>query len=204
MREYRIYSVSTMDDIAWDKLPCAPIDVYRWREGWTPRSEAKVVLVKDFGFVAHLTSEEDKPFARYTGFYDPVWNDSCLEFFVGFDNTRADYLNIEMNPIGAYLIGFAPSRDDRVKVTEIIEKPFPETAEINPGKWSVTVAISFEDIEKIYDLPKETFVSGYSFRGNFFKCGSEAPVVHYGMWNDTETAGPDFHVPEKFGKLVID
>ncbi|MBQ3792143.1 MAG: hypothetical protein II797_03465 [Clostridia bacterium] len=185
MREYVIYSVPSREGIVWDEFPAAPIDIYRWKEGWTPRSEAKVVLAQDYGFLAHLTSEEDKPFSRYTRFYDPVWNDSCLEFFVGFDGGKKDYLNIEMNPIGGYLIGFGPGREGRVRIDEIVGEPFPEMAEIHPGKWSVTVAISFEDIEKIFGLKKETFVSGYSFRGNFFKCGSEAPVVHYGMWNDT-------------------
>jgi len=204
MREYKIKTVKTMADVNWDEIPAAPIDIYRWKEGWTPKSEGKVVLVEDFGFLVHLTSEEDKPFARYTGFYDPGWNDSCLEFFVSFDNTRADYLNIEMNPIGGYLIGFAPSVENRKKVTEIIEEPFPETAQINEGSWWVTCAISFENIEKIYGLGKETFVSGYEFRGNFYKCGSEAPIVHYGMWNDTETPHPQFHVPDHFGKLIIE
>ena len=204
MREYRIMSVDSLEEIDWDRIPAAPIDCFRWKEGWTPKSEAKVVLVRDFGFVAHLTSEEDKPFARYTGFYDPVWNDSCLEFFVAFDASRNDYLNIEMNPIGAYLIGFAPSRENRVKITDLIEEPFPETACVEDGFWWVTVAISFENIQRIFGLDRDVFVSGYEFRGNFFKCGSEAPIVHYGMWNDTETKDPDFHVPEKFGKLIID
>nr|WP_315814589.1 carbohydrate-binding family 9-like protein [Paraflavitalea speifideiaquila] len=37
-----------------------------------------------------------------------VWEDSCVEFFIAFD--EAAYYNLEFNCIGTTLIGFGPSK----------------------------------------------------------------------------------------------
>ena len=45
-----------------------------------------------------------------------VWEDSCVEFFIAFD--EKGYYNIEMNCIGTILVGFGKDKNDRVLLSE--------------------------------------------------------------------------------------
>jgi len=36
---------------------------------------------------------------------------------------------------------------------------------------------------------------------NFYKCGDETSVPHFVTWNPVNSANPDFHKPDFFGKL---
>jgi hypothetical protein len=42
----------------------------------------------------------------------PVYEDSCVEFFVSFDE-GANYYNFELNCIGTALVGYGPSKENR-------------------------------------------------------------------------------------------
>ena len=204
MREYRIKRFASYNDVNWDSLPVAPIDTYRWLKGYTPECGAQVVMIDGFAFVAHLFCRESKPMAKRTEFFSDVWCDSCLEFFASYDNKRTDYINVEMNSISTSHIAFGKGREGRTKLTDLVEKPFYVRSVVRDDRWSVTVFIPFADLEKIYGMDKSVFTSGYSFRGNFYKCGDETAEEHYGMWNDVELDAPDYHVPEYFGKLTIE
>ena len=61
---------------------------------------------------------------------------------------------------------------------------------------------SFEVLDKLFG--KVDYVSGYTFKGNFYKCGDETDYPHFGMWNPVGTEKPDFHRPEYFGELIIE
>lgn len=55
------------------------------------------------GLAVRLTAWEREPKAVYTANGDPVYKDSCLEFFASFDAHSQKYMNFEMNANGAYL-----------------------------------------------------------------------------------------------------
>ena len=204
MREYTIRRYRSYDEVDWADVPVAPIDIYRWLPEYAPKAGAQVVMIEGFGFAAHLWCYESKPMAKRTEFFSDVWCDSCLEFFASWDNTKTEYTNIEMNSISTSHIGFGPGRYGRRKVTDFIEKPFTVRSVVRDDKWSVTAFIPFADLEKLYGIDRSIFRSGYSFRGNFYKCGDETAVEHYGVWNDIELDDADYHVPEFFGKLTIE
>lgn len=204
MRQYTVKRFASYNDVDWTKVPVAPIDVYRWLKDYTPECGAQVVMIDGFGFVAHLFCFESNPMAKRTEFFSDVWCDSCLEFFASFDNTKTDYVNVEMNSVSTSHIAFGKSRYGRVKLTDITEKPFYVRSVVREGKWSATAFIPFSDLEKIFGIDKSLFKSGYSFRGNFYKCGDETPIEHYGVWNDIELDEADYHVPDYFGELIIE
>lgn len=55
--------------------------------------------------------EEPETVAVETGFNSPVYRDSCVEFFVAFDETG--YYNLEFNATGAVLGEFGTCRNNR-------------------------------------------------------------------------------------------
>ncbi|KAF5300265.1 hypothetical protein FQR65_LT19374 [Abscondita terminalis] len=60
---------------------------------------------------------EDYIKAQYIRPNEAVWEDSCVEFFVSFDQ-KVHYYNIEMNPLGTGLVGYGTAdKDSRSRLT---------------------------------------------------------------------------------------
>ena len=202
MKEYKVKMLDKFPE-CFDDIEKAEINECVWLFDYKPYSFAQVVFVKNEGFLIKLTSFESNPKAVHQGFYSNVYKDSCLEMFAKFDNSCEKYVNIETNSIGASLIAIGKDRHERVRIDEIIEKPFPVKAFKDKDKWSTEIFVSLKDLEKLYGLDRSIFKEGYEFYGNFYKCGDETETEHYVMWNRVETEKPDYHRPEYFGKFIL-
>jgi hypothetical protein len=147
-----------------------------------------------------------------TGYHDPVWKDSCVEFFA---RPKADrgYFNFEFNCGGAFLCCYItnPEKDgdwfkEFVKVPARIGQTIqarsslparvePENPE--PVVWTLSFFIPFTLFEHylgpLGDLP------GQVWRGNFFKCAEENSHPHWASWAPVDEF--NFHRPNCFGAL---
>ena len=208
--ESRVYHIPTLpagttaDAVAWNEIPAASIDNFFWYEGHTPATAARLVYVEGFGFLLRMTCAEADPKAVYTRYNEPVYTDSCMEFFCDWLGDGR-YINMEMNSLGTLLSCIGSGRHARTPIADLAGgEIFPVAGEVSEGKWQVTAAIPTALLCRILGVDSIPFASGYTFRGNFYKCGDETPVMHYGMWNPVGTEKPDFHRPEYFGTLVMD
>ena len=205
---YRIGRYPAANAIDWTAVPVATIDSYLWLTGYAPRATAQLVYVEGEGFILRMTCAEDAPRAVYTEYNQPVYTDSCLEFFAIWDNGSDRYVNMEMNARGTLLSNIGAGRHERTPILDLCGKIFPVTGEIANGAWTVTAAIPLSMIAALYGTDEATLAArlnpGYAFRGNFYKCGDDTEIPHYGMWNPVGTEKPDFHRPEYFGTLVLD
>ncbi len=206
----RTYKIPTLPagtvaaDVNWSTVPVAHIDNFFWYEGHAPKTAAQLVYVTDFGFILRMTCAEADPKAVYRNYNEPVYTDSCMEFFCDWLGDGR-YINMEMNSLGTLLSCIGPDRHARTPIAELSGgEIFPVKGETCDGYWQVTAAIPTALLCKILGVDNIPFGSGYTFRGNFYKCGDETAVIHYGMWNPIGTEKADFHRPEYFGTLVIE
>ena len=210
-REYRIVTLpvgTTADSVDWNAIPAAPVDNFFWLEGHTPVTAAKLAFVEGFGFILRMTCVEKDPLCRYHEYNEPVYTDSCLEFFADYVGSGA-YVNMEMNAGGTLLSCIGEGRGNRTPIKDICHGAiFPTVGSIHKDRWAVTATVSLPMLADLYGTDiatlTEKFISGYTFHGNFYKCGDETAVPHYGMWNPVGTENADFHRPEYFGALVIE
>lgn len=205
----KTYTVRTLPagtvaaEINWSEVPAAAIDTYLWLEGYTPAATAKLVYIEHEGFVLRMECAEREPKAVYTAYNEPVYTDSCLEFFADWLGDGR-YINMEMNAKGTLLSCIGADRHARTPIRDLTDgEIFSVKGEIVDSRWCVTAVIPAALLCKILGVAAIPFGKGYTFRGNFYKCGDETPVPHYGMWNPVETKNPDFHRPEFFGQLVL-
>ena len=190
-------------EINWNVIPVARIDTYKWLDGYTPEAAAQLVYVEGEKFILRMTCAEKNPLCRYHEYNEPVYTDSCLEFFCDWLGDGR-YINMEMNAGGTLLSCVGPDRHTRTPITDLSGgEIFPIKGKVKDGQWQVTAEIPSSLLCKILSVESLPFESGYAFRGNFYKCGDETAVPHYGMWNPVETERADFHRPEYFGTLVI-
>ena len=191
-------------EINWNVIPVARIDTYKWLDGYTPEAAAQLVYVEGEGFILHMTCAEKNPLHRYRQYNEPVYTDSCLEFFCDWLGDGR-YVNMEMNALGTLLSCIGPDRHDRTPIADLSGGDiFPVKGEVGDGTWSVTAEIPLSLLCKILGVESHPFGHGYTFRGNFYKCGDETAIPHYGMWNPVGTENADFHRPEYFGDFVIE
>ncbi len=141
--------------------------------------------------------------AVYTNPNDPVYKDSCVEFFISFEDEK-EYYNFEFNCAGTCLLGFGKERANRKLLPEEIIRLIRHHALLKPAKspdanisWELTLKIPL----KVFYYHHINTLKGKRCRVNFFKCGDELPEPHFLVWNNIKTEYPDFHVPEYFGSM---
>lgn len=152
---------------------------------------------------------------RHTRFMEPVYKDSCVEFFVQPEAANG-YFNFEFNCGGTLLASYIidPARtpggfrnfislpkEDGGKVTvyhslpEVIE---PEVAE--PIEWILEFFVPFDLLGK-YAGSVGT-MKGRHWRANFYKCADETSHPHWASWAPVDEL--NFHLPSCFGTLIFE
>lgn len=145
--------------------------------------------------------------AIYSNDQDPVYEDSCVEFFcmpIGAEK----YTNFEFNCIGTCsassrkgrnenIVPFSPEEMLTIKrFPSIGRRAFNEMEGM--FEWELTVKIPFALIGIDPKHLPEKIV------GNFYKCADGTDSMHFVSWSPIPTAKPDFHRPEFFGILIFE
>ncbi len=195
------------NDNLWQKIEGIKIKDYLWMQNdYHPEVIVKACYSRKYIYLNFIVYEQ-KVTIRYLNVGDPVYKDSCVEFFVNlFPNEAQEYFNIEFNAIGIIKMGYGIKRNrsyltssalKEFKVISTIEKPV--IGFHGSDNWKLFCAIPISLLEQISDSK----FKGNEAIGNFFKCGDETEFKHYGMWNLIDNPTPDFHLPEYFGKIIF-
>lgn len=175
---------------------------YHWESEppYRPNTYFKMGVVGD-DLVATLTCYEENPRAVFSKRDDPIYRDSCLEFFVAPIEDREEYINVEMNSKGAFLCEFGKGKFDRVFVSSLTaSSPVVETfqgEDMNGAYWGVTAKLTKEFLSEVYKTEKNK-IDFSTVKANFYKCGDECEIPHYLAFSPVTTLPPGFHNPECF------
>ena len=202
MKTYEILTYDKMPE-DWADVPCAIVSEYAWSLAYRPATYAQLIKISGEGFALRMVCREKNPRAVCTEYNQPVYTDSCLEFFAAWDAASDKYLNMEMNANGALLSCVGKDRFERVPTLDVCGELPQVQGFSGDEEWGIVARIPFSVIRGVYGIDESTFVPGYTFKGNFYKCGDETYIPQYGSWNRVGTENPDFHRPEYFGALVI-
>ena len=151
--------------------------------------------------------EEQSTKAIYTEINDPVWEDSCVEFFISFDSEN--YYNLEFNCIGNVLVGYGNSdKTKRKQLDKNIIREIKTTPSL--GKSKIEIINRKTEWELDIVIPKSIFIynnidkfDNKKVKCNFYKCGDEQVLPHFLSWSPIKNDTPNFHLPEFFGELIF-
>lgn len=192
-----------------DRLPDKaehPISNQNWVEA--PGVHASFSIMHDSSSIyLYYQVEEPQVRAVNTKINSPVWEDSCVEFFLALGGDDG-YYNFEINAIGTVLGAFGIDRNKRfhladsllsqIETTPSLERKPIENLEQRTF-WSMRLIIPV----RIFHFSNIKTLSGVDARANFYKCGDKLKQPHFLSWEPVLTSTPDFHTPKYFGQLYF-
>jgi len=180
------------------------IDNLLWSiTGYKPDVAFAMAYTDDSILLKYYVTEEHVK-ASYNEINDPVFKDTCVEFFVAFDGGDK-YYNLEFNCIGTPLIAYGSGKNDRVyldrPVIELIDTHhYIADSDIEDMYyWELTLQIPFT----VFTHHHITSLQNQECCANFFKCGDDLPEPHFLSWNNIEHTDPNFHLPQFFEKIIF-
>ncbi len=179
-----------LGEVSWSTFP------------YKPEVHFRLAHTKDSLLLSYVVCEQHVK-ATYRNTNDPVYKDSCVEFFLSFDGRH--YYNLEFNCAGTGLIGYGDAdREKRRRLSNRTVETVRTVSHIHAARdqemgvtWELLLNIPFS----IFEAHSISSFSGMQCTGNFYKCGDELPVPHYVSWNRIDHPVPNFHLPQFFGAL---
>lgn len=151
--------------------------------------------------------------AQQKNYQDPVYLDSCVEFFVKPQNAKG-YFNFETNCVGAMLISYVedPTRTpsglakatrvpvELAKEIQIYHSlDLPDDNEIvEPTIWMIQYSLPLSILEHFVGKLKP--IKESCWKGNFYKCAEQVSHPHWASWQPLADE-LNFHRPDLFGDL---
>lgn len=198
MKKANIYSIKP--DVS--ELEFYPLGYHLWYDEYPAFYSCKVAVcgVLQAGILVHFEVDEPSPRAVFTHRDDPVYNDSCVEFFFQPFADDEQYINFEINPNGAYLCAVGKDRYNRVFLREKSACEPEVNACISNSGWRAELFIPEQLVSDIFGRSFSVADTEY-IRANCYKCGDLTPSPHYASLFPVDTPTPDYHRPEFFGKI---
>lgn len=179
------------------------VDCVNWKEfSYAPTVTARLAFSNN-ALAIMFEVKEDNVRAVTLEPNGPVWEDSCVEFFVK-NPTGEGYFNFEINCIGTALAAYRRSRTDAQHFDEkqmervrhfgsLPHQPIDLIG--NPESWWMVEVIPFE-LLGLKEAPSH-------IEANLYKCGDKCEKPHFLSWSPIALPEPNFHCPEYFGLVEL-
>ncbi len=143
-------------------------------------------------------------------YQDPVYQDSCVEFFFCPEPTvNQGYFNLEINCSGTALFEFHPADGkERIQIHESDFRRLTIASSIDglveqeiatPVSWNAAFRLPWKMLASYTEVTKPE--PGSVWRGNFHKCADRTSHPHWLTWAPVDHPTPRFHLPQFFGFL---
>jgi len=183
------------------------IKQYQWLNGYNPVVTVRLNYSQE-DLKLQFKVYEKNPLRIYKNMNDPVYKDSCIEFFVQpTPDSDQRYLNFEFNANGAVLLQIGVDRNNRFPINInpalfLIQSTADQINDKGEVYWELSFSIPWAWVQSYF--PDFQVVPGTRLRGNFYKCGDDTIYPHFGTWSRVHSNKPDFHCSSDFGVLSLE
>ncbi len=185
----------------WDRAEIGQIADEPWVKDYSPSPKTTFKLLRGpEGISVLFHTDETNLRAEVKEQNGEVCMDSCMEFFFKPSPWDERYINFEVNPAGVMHIGLGSGRHNRTLLYDD-RAIFDVVSVANDGDWTLKYYIPDAFLKKYFPASSEN--CSCVAKGNFYKCGEGTDHSHFATWSRVETAKPDFHLADFFGKIVF-
>lgn len=203
---------SSWDNNQWAKAEALELKHYMGQKPeHFPKTQAKL-LYDEKNIYVFFRVDDQYIEAVAQKLHDPVWRDSCVEFFfTPGENLSDGYFNVEINCGGTMLMCHQTARgENTVKISEQNSKKIkiyasmpkevePEIQE--PITWTLQYSLPLEILREYANVTRPD--TGVKWRANFYKCANNSSHPHWLTWSVVDKPKPDFHQPKHFGMILF-
>jgi Carbohydrate-binding family 9 len=196
-------------ELEWFAAPSLGDFHFPWfLAGTREQSIVKLLWNDDYLFIACICQDAHIT-ARHSEHDGAIPTDDCIEIMLAPRANHPEcYFNIEWNLLGGYIDGHRPLGASGPRtpwdVTGIKiagnAQGTPNSDSDTDTSWTVEVAIPWSNFrEHLANFPP---LAGDVLRANFNRHGGDMNM-QYSQWSPADTPSPAFHVPHRFGTLVL-
>jgi cellulose/xylan binding protein with CBM9 domain len=136
--------------------------------------------------------------ATYTRRDEPLWKEDVFEVFLSPSEDPKVYYEFEVNPLGALFDARVESPEGR-RTTMTVDVSwncpgFGARVRVQPGRWSALLTIPLSLMDPAGKARR--------WHANFYRI-DRGPADEYSAWQPTMADPPDFHIPARFGQLLL-
>jgi hypothetical protein len=198
-----------LDELAWLAAPALGDFHFPWfKSGVREQSLAKLTWDDECLYIASVCQDAHIT-ARHAQHDGSIASDDCFEIMLAPNRDRPEfYFNIEWNAIGGYIDGHRPNGADAPRVEWDAHGAKLAATHIGTlnddadkdSLWCVEVAIPWANFRE--HMPHFPPQAGDEFRANFNRHGGDTNP-QFSQWSPADTPAPAFHVPRRFGRLIL-
>lgn len=166
--------------------------------GGVPRLTTSLrVGFRDGALLVRFDGRDEGVVATLTGRDDPLWKEDVFEVFLSPSEPPTVYYEFEVSPLAARFDARVESSDMRRETMRVDVSwncpGYGARVRKAPGKWSALLRIPLAPMA--FPVPTD-------WRANFYRI-DRGTIDEYSAWCPTFADPPDFHLPGRFGKLVL-
>ena len=166
--------------------------------GGLPRLTTSLrVGFRDGALLVRFDGRDDGVVATLTRRDDPLWKEDVFEVFLSPNEPPTVYYEFEVNPLAARFDAQIESNEMRRETMRVDVSwncsGYQARVRRAPGKWSALLRIPLAPMA----VPVPTV-----WRANFYRIDRGASD-EYSAWSPTFAEPADFHVPGRFGTLLL-
>lgn len=195
------FSITELENEFWSETESILIDKYWSGEDAPPGRQFKTKLLwSDTAFYIRFEANQFEPLIvseniNLTTKTHGLWNRDVCEIFVAPDKNEPNkYYEFEVAPNGEWIDLAIQQLSDKRETDFEYNSAMKTAALIETNKITMAIKIEWTAFGKV---PQAEDV----WQGNLFRCVGSGETRGYLAWSPTETAAPNFHVPEKFGEF---
>jgi hypothetical protein len=167
-----------------------------------PKASFALAYGKDEIYLKYYVTERTLK-AEYSKFNDPVFEDSCVEFFIAFDED-ASYYNLEFNCMGTCRVQYGAHKTGRTFLPVSLLKTIKHQTLVRSTvadeiQWELTLCIP----KTVFKFHPALSLERSTAKVNFYKCGDGLPQPHFLCWNKIEAKKPEFHLSRFFKEITF-
>jgi hypothetical protein len=187
-----------MDNCPKHALAYAP-----WAEGPVPAETAFSVAHNEHAILVKYYVKERQARATYFNINDPVYEDSCVEFFIAFQDDSM-YYNLEFNCLGTPRVEYGADRFNREFINPELIKAIRSHLTLTKGatgqtSWKLLLQIPLS----VFSFHPALTLKSTPAKLNFYKCGDALPNPHFLCYNNIVADEPNFHLPAFFARATF-
>lgn len=205
LRTLDVLDLSSISVLMEDKAHRESIDIVNWKDYPYKPIVAFDIARGETELYIRFFVKGNSLKALYTEDNSPVYQDSCVEFFMKRVNDDF-YMNFEFNCIGTCDAARRLSKEQKSSLSEdeysrirrystIRTSGFEEQRGVYSWELTVTIPFSLMGLDPD-NLPEKILA-------NFYKCADNTSYPHFVSWSPIELPEPNFHCPEFFGEIYF-